>query len=86
MNCNNFHSNSWIATINKYQKDLLPIQTIENNKVWCEYLPNAADLRSSRIRCRLCYKYYDEFKLLKNHKSALATKEGILKKNKRRKS
>lgn len=66
----------------KHQNNLLPIQTIERNKVWFEYLLNKENPNKSNYRCRLCYNYYDKFKLAKNHKNALAFESGILKKTK----
>lgn len=61
---------------------MLPIQTIQNNKVWFEYIQNKEKPNESRFRCRLCYKYYDKFNLAKNHKNALAFENGVLKKTK----
>lgn len=61
---------------------MLPIQTIEKNKDWFEYIPNKEKPSESTFRCRLCYKYYDKFRLAKNYKNALAFEQGILKKSK----
>lgn len=58
---------------------MLPIQTIERNKIWFEYILNKEKPRESHFRCRLCFKYYDKFRLAKNYKNALAFEKGALK-------
>lgn len=77
-----FHSNnSWINLIKRHQKNVLPIQTIEKNKDWFELVLNKEKPSESHFRCRLCFNYYDKFRLPKNYRNALAFEKGILKKN-----
>lgn len=65
-----------------HQKILIPVDEVKKHKVWFEYLFNAAEPATSTYRCRLCYKYYDEFGLEGRYKSALANVGGTLKKYK----
>lgn len=76
-----YFQNTWINFITKHQSKLLPVKSIENNKVWFEYLPNSEIPSASTYRCRLCSKYFDKFKLDNRYKPALANPLGIMKKN-----
>lgn len=72
----------WIDQIKAHQIELIPVDVVEKNKVWVEYLYNAKEPKISTLRCRLCYKYFDEFRIKPQHKSSFASKEGMLRVNK----
>lgn len=52
--------------------NLLPKKTIEDNRVWFEYLPNTENPTQSKYQCRLCHKYYDLLGLDSRYRPALA--------------
>ena len=56
----------------------------DNIRTWWEYLPNAAEPRKSAYRCKLCHKYYDQFKLDPRYKTSFAREEGQLRNTKRK--
>lgn len=72
----------WIDQIKAHQADLIPVDVVEKNIIWIEYIFNNAEPKKSTIRCRLCNKYFDEFKIKPQYKSSLASKEGLLRSNK----
>lgn len=76
------YRNEWIERISTHQSKLIPVDEVEKHKVWFEYLFNEAEPVKSTYRCRLCYKYFDEFGVQKKYKSALADEKGTLKKYK----
>lgn len=61
---------------------MIPVDEVEKHKTWFEYLFNEKEPVKSTYRCRLCFKYYDEFGLQERYKSALADEKGTLKKYK----
>lgn len=69
---------SWIQQISTHQKGFIPIEEVEKHKEWFEYLFNDKDPVKSTYRCRLCYKYYDNFGLQKRYKSGFAEEKGTL--------
>lgn len=77
-----YFRDAWIDQIKNHQKDLIPVDVVQDNKVWFEYLFNEQDPTKSTYRCRLCFKHYDEFHLQQKYKSPLASEEGTLKKTK----
>lgn len=68
----------WIEQIRSHQSHLIPLDAVENNKVWFEYQFNSADPKESTYRCRICHKYYDEFKLQSRYKNTFADEKGSL--------
>lgn len=75
--------NEWVDLINKYQSDLVSIDSIEKSKIWVEYIYDEKNPKKSTFRCRLCHAHYDEFGLEKRYKSAFASESGTLKSNKK---
>lgn len=67
-----------------HQENLLPVKTIKKYKNWFTYLYNPDKPKESKYRCRLCYTYYDKFKLPSRTKNALAYEAGVLKQSKDR--
>jgi len=76
-----FFQNSWLIQIERYQKAIMPIKTIENNRLWFEYLPDRADPTQSKYRCRLCSRHFSKFGIDQRFKSALAEQAGVLHKD-----
>lgn len=72
----------WLEEIKTHQRDLIPLDDFESNKVWIEYLFNSAEPAKSTYRCRLCHKYYDEFRLRPQYRSGIAEEAGTLKADK----
>lgn len=68
----------WLEEIRTHQLELIPLDAFESNKVWIEYLFNSAEPKKSTYRCRLCHKYFDEFKIRPQYKSSIADEEGML--------
>jgi len=75
-----YFQNSWMKFIQQHQLKMLPVKTINDHKHWFAFLPNIADPSSSTYRCRLCFKYFDKFKLEDRFRSVLANEEGIIRK------
>lgn len=57
---------------------------MSKNKDWFEYIENKQQPESSRYRCRICAKYYDQMNLPLNRKPSVANKEGVLHNNKKK--
>jgi len=74
-----FFRESWLATIKQHRNRLIPLKTIQDNKVWFECLFNEKEPVKSTYRCRLCHKYFDTFKMDKRYKPSLASETGVLK-------
>lgn len=68
----------WIDKIKTHQNEFIPIDVVEENKVWFEYLFNSTSPKDSTYRCRICYKYYDEFNLQQRYKTTFADEKGSL--------
>ncbi len=71
----------WQKQIKDYQSRLLPIHSISTKheiQKWMEYLPNDEHPEQSRVRCRICYKHFDEFNFFEQYRSKLGSKEGML--------
>lgn len=66
-----------------HQSGLVDIKEVKKHTIWLEYIFNEKEPTKSTFRCRLCYKYYDQFGLQNRYKSSLSNEEGTLKKYKR---
>jgi hypothetical protein len=75
-------NDEWHDLIKTYQRKLIPIKSVENNKAWIEYLPNQTHPKESRFLCRIrsseerILPYLDT-----RRKTALRRKEGVLRKD-----
>lgn len=58
---------------------MIPIDDVEDNKNWFEYIYNEKSPADSTYRCRICYEHYDKLNLETRYKNALAYAEGTLK-------
>lgn len=74
--------NEWLHQIETHQSQIIPIDAVEKSKSWFEYLFNEKSPKESTYRCRICHKYYDEFRLQSNHKTGLAETKGMRKTDK----
>lgn len=72
----------WLKLIETHQSGLIPLDAVKKSKTWFEYIFNEASPKESRYRCRICNKHYDELNLPSNHRSLLADKDGMLRKDK----
>lgn len=77
-----FFRPQWIDQIKNHQSNLIPIDVVEQNKIWFEYLYNSTSPKDSTYRCRICYKYYDDFELQSRYKTTFADKTGSLRTHK----
>lgn len=63
---------------------MIASKTVQNNKIWFEYLPNKEHPKDSHFRCSICYKYFDKMMFPKNAKSSFAYEKGVLKETKKK--
>lgn len=73
---------NWIKQMETHQKDILPITKIKTDKTlynWLTYFFDEKEKSKSKLGCRICIKYFDEFKFPRNHKPDLANKGGTIK-------
>lgn len=78
-----YYRNQWLDQIKSHQSQLIPIEEVEKNKHWFEYIHNKNHPEHSTYRCRLCNQNYDKLNLEPRYKNALAYPEGTLKFTKR---
>ena len=74
----------WVDQMYIYQSDLLPITTIQQEKVktWFRYKFNATFPAYSTYLCRLCNENYDRMGLDKRYKPSMADNMGVLRETK----
>lgn len=77
-----YHREIWLEQIKTHQYGIIPVEEVKKHKSWFEYLFSEGNPSRSTFRCRLCSKYYDEFKLDRRYKTALAFEDGVLKSDK----
>jgi hypothetical protein len=68
----------WLEMIKTHQNKLIPIKSVEINKVWFEYLPNNTYPADSHYRCRICSSHKGILPLDSRRFTALMKPEGIL--------
>ena len=67
----NLFKDEWLDMISTNQSNLIPIEEVQKARNWFEYL-------GLTYRCWLCHQYSDIFDIRPQHRSQLASDEGVL--------